>query len=343
MSLVLKPRKNGRAVYHLDERIEGRRYIRSLGTDNKKIAKERYRQLVARLVRDDAEVASHRTSIAGLRERVVDHIGATRTEKYQKQFVFAFNFLQKSFPESTDIGGIDRSSLDKWRVKSLSEVKPNTVNSYCRALRTAWNLAIDWELTAKNPFSKLGELKDSTIDERDKYFSDEEVEQVLDGFDDSELPDCFRPATELSLYCGLRLSEVLTLTPDDIKAEQLWVRGKGNKVRTVPLRGRARHIALSRVNGSPWLFPSESDHSRHVEPTRFTKQFSFHCRSVGCPRGHFHMLRHTFATRLLTGGVPMIAVSRWMGHSSVQVTDKTYGHLIPGVQDHLIDAACREQ
>tara|TARA_Y100000588_G_scaffold251535_1_gene266024 strand:- start:5130 stop:5861 length:732 start_codon:yes stop_codon:yes gene_type:complete len=233
---------------------------------------------------------------------------------------------------------IDRSSLDEWRVKALNEVKPNTVNAYCRALRTAWNLAIDRELTAKNPFSKLGELKDSTIDERHKYFSEEEVEQVLDGFDTSELPDYFRPATELSLYCGLRLSEVLTLTSDDIKAGQLWIRGKGNKVRTVPPRRRARHIAVSRVNGSPWLFPTERDHSRHVESTRFTKQFSSHCRAVGCPRGHFHMLRHTFATRLLTSGAPMIAVSRWMGHSSVKVTDQTYGHLIPGAQDHLIEA-----
>ena len=206
---------------------------------------------------------------------------------------------------------IDRSSLDEWRGKALNEVKPNTVNTYCRAPRTAWNLAIDCE------------LRDSTIDERHKYFSEEEVEQVLDGFDTSELSDYFRPATELSLYCGLRLSEVRTLTSDDIKAGQLWIRGKGNKVRTVPLRGRARHIAVSRVNGSPWLFPSERDHSRHVESTRFTKQFSSHCLAVGCPRGHFHMLRHTFATRLLTSGVAMIAVSRWMGHSSVKVTDQT--------------------
>jgi len=339
MAIVKKHRKSGGFVWHLDERIQGRRVIRSLKTDDKQTARERYHVLAARLHREEEETASRKTSVAGLRERVVDHIGATHTEKYQKQFVFAFNFLKNAFPESTDIGDIDRSSLDAFRVKALADVKPNTVNAYFRALRTAWNLAIEWELTEKNPFAKLGELKDSTIDERDKYFSEEETQMVLNGFDDSELPGYFRSAVELSLYCGLRLSEVLTLKPGDIKNDQLLVRGKGNKVRSIPLRGPARDTALSRVNGSPWLFPSEKDHSRRVETTGFSKQFSAYCHGLGCSRGHFHMLRHTFAALLLTKGVSTIRVARWMGHSSVKVTDQVYGHLIPGEQDELIELA----
>ena len=129
MAIVKKHRKSGGFVWHLDERIQGRRVIRSLKTDDKQTARERYHVLAARLHREEEETASRKTSVAGLRERVVDHIGATHTEKYQKQFVFAFNFLKNAFPESTDIGDIDRSSLDAFRVKALADVKPNTVNA----------------------------------------------------------------------------------------------------------------------------------------------------------------------------------------------------------------------
>ncbi|NQS99158.1 MAG: tyrosine-type recombinase/integrase [candidate division Zixibacteria bacterium] len=43
----------------------------------------------------------------------------------------------------------------------------------------------------------------------------------------------------------------------------------------------------------------------------------------------FHTLRHTYASHLLMYGVNIFIVSRWMGHSSVRVTEKHYGHLIP--------------
>ncbi len=43
----------------------------------------------------------------------------------------------------------------------------------------------------------------------------------------------------------------------------------------------------------------------------------------------FHRLRHTFASELLTNGVPIFKVSQSLGHSSSQLTVGTYGHLVP--------------
>jgi len=45
---------------------------------------------------------------------------------------------------------------------------------------------------------------------------------------------------------------------------------------------------------------------------------------------HLHDLRHTFTQRLLTRGVPIYKVSKILGHSSVVVTEKHYGHLAHG-------------
>lgn len=45
---------------------------------------------------------------------------------------------------------------------------------------------------------------------------------------------------------------------------------------------------------------------------------------------HFHNLKDAFASHLIMQGVDLLTVSRYLGHSDIKVTEKFYGHLIPG-------------
>lgn len=45
-----------------------------------------------------------------------------------------------------------------------------------------------------------------------------------------------------------------------------------------------------------------------------------------------HRLRHTFATRCFEAGIPMVVISRYLGHANVTITEKIYVHLL---QDHI--------
>lgn len=47
------------------------------------------------------------------------------------------------------------------------------------------------------------------------------------------------------------------------------------------------------------------------------------------PDTTFHDLRHSFASTALAAGVPVLEVSRWLGHASITETTDTYGHLLP--------------
>ena len=51
---------------------------------------------------------------------------------------------------------------------------------------------------------------------------------------------------------------------------------------------------------------------------------------AGLRRITFHALRHSYASHLMQAGASLIYVKEQMGHSSIQVTVDTYGHLIPG-------------
>ena len=60
--------------------------------------------------------------------------------------------------------------------------------------------------------------------------------------------------------------------------------------------------------------------------------------AAGIRRVTLHALRHTFASLLIQRGASLAYVKEQMGHSSIQVTVDTYGHLIPGGNIEWVDA-----
>jgi hypothetical protein len=62
---------------------------------------------------------------------------------------------------------------------------------------------------------------------------------------------------------------------------------------------------------------------------------------AGLRRFRFHDLRHTFGSLLIQDGASLAYVKDQMGHSSIQITVDTYGHLIPGADINWIDGLDR--
>jgi integrase len=58
---------------------------------------------------------------------------------------------------------------------------------------------------------------------------------------------------------------------------------------------------------------------------------------AGIRKIRLHDLRHTFGSLLLQNGASIVYVKEQMGHSSIQVTVDTYGHLIPGANVCFVD------
>jgi integrase len=58
---------------------------------------------------------------------------------------------------------------------------------------------------------------------------------------------------------------------------------------------------------------------------------------TGLRRVRFHDLRHSFASNLVSAGVPIVQVQHWLGHSTVSTTE-IYAHLAPSDGQHHIEA-----
>jgi integrase len=75
-----------------------------------------------------------------------------------------------------------------------------------------------------------------------------------------------------------------------------------------------------------------------LDQSNLTKYHFLPClERAGLRRFRFHDLRHSFGSLLIRDGASLAYVKEQMGHSSIQVTVDTYGHLIPGADIAWVD------
>ncbi len=143
-----------------------------------------------------------------------------------------------------------------------------------------------------------------------------------------------RAMLETMYGCGLRVSELVSLKSEDVDLRARLVRpfGKGSKERQVPL-GDGVHDTLA-----VYLAASRPKLLAHKPPTPFlfvTRQggpmtrrhflvlVKSYARQAGIARTISpHVLRHSFATHLLSGGADLRAIQEMLGHASVQTTQR---------------------
>ena len=61
------------------------------------------------------------------------------------------------------------------------------------------------------------------------------------------------------------------------------------------------------------------------------------CEPLNLPHAGLHTLRHSAASVMITGGVPLKVVSEILGHSSIAITGDIYGHVSPDVARQAMD------
>ena len=168
--------------------------------------------------------------------------------------------------------------------------------------------------------------------------SEEEVEALLGAPDVGEalgLRD--RAMLELLYACGLRVSELVNVTTEQINITQGVVRvvGKGNKERLVPLGEEASDwLQCYAADSRPELAGGTS--ARQLFITRrgraMTRQaFWYRLRHYSVISGinkalSPHTLRHAFATHLLNHGADLRVVQMLLGHSDLSTT-QIYTHV----------------
>jgi integrase/recombinase XerD len=165
-----------------------------------------------------------------------------------------------------------------------------------------------------------------------------QVEQLLDSVD-TKVPLGLRDRAMIEvLYAsGLRISELANAKLEDFSTEDriLRVTGKGNKTRLVPVGGKAcealaaylsseRPKLVKRRSGSE-IFLSER--GTKLTTVRIWQIVKKHAKHSGLEANIYpHLLRHSFATHLLSNGADLRIIQEMLGHADISTT-QVYTHV----------------
>jgi integrase len=145
----------------------------------------------------------------------------------------------------------------------------------------------------------------------------------------------FRSARDLAivglmLMQGLRSAEVMALNRDDVLLSegQLRVRGKGTKLRLLPLAPETtqlidHYLRVERPDPcSAALFVVLKGPARgtRITPAGLRSLFRYHRRTTGIQLANPHRFRHTFASDMVRAGMSLPALMQLMGHADIETT-----------------------
>jgi integrase/recombinase XerD len=152
---------------------------------------------------------------------------------------------------------------------------------------------------------------------------------------------------ELLYATGLRVSELVSLPDTAGKGERpfIAVRGKGGRERLVPLNAsthaalagyREARASLGKQPGK-WLFPADSA-TGHLTRQSFARDLKAIAAKAGLDSRAIspHVLRHAFATHLLSGGADLRSVQTLLGHADISTT-QIYTHVLDDRLKELVN------
>ncbi|MDR2570575.1 MAG: site-specific integrase [Oscillospiraceae bacterium] len=178
-----------------------------------------------------------------------------------------------------------------------------------------------------------------------KFLSEDELKTLLSMPDRNTrlgLRDSF--LMSLMYDAGARLSEMLNLKFNSFELDQgkpfIYLTGKGNKTRTVPIMGKTvqmfrqycREFNDGSLNSDNYLFYTIIHGVVHqLSPDAVQSFMRKYCKKAKqtCPsmpdKLHPHQLRHTRAIHLYRGGVPLSLVAEFLGHAHIS-TAQVYAY-----------------
>ncbi len=244
----------------------------------------------------------------------------------------------------------------------------STVRNALSVLRGIFNQAIEDGVVESNPAANLGRFTRNakTGGVKGIALTTQEVEIFLEAAEDF-CPE-YQPLFLLAVRAGLRRGELVALQWGDIEfgksdrdtnrfivVQHNYVRRehtttKSKKTRRVDMSRELRRVLIrlrelrlveaksqgrSDISGD-CVFPSP-DGSILDPDNLYHRYFVPILANSGIRKIRLHDLRHTFGSLLIQNGASIVYVKDQMGHSSIQVTVDTYGHLIPGANISYVD------
>lgn len=343
-------RADGSPSYKVRWYAQGRRGVRTFRDKAEAVA---YRALLERNEtnpeRADRLYAEARDTGPTLTEALHQHIaqltnvGPGQIARYKKSIPMHF----------ADIGQIRVANLTQADVKAWVQRmeaaghKPKTVSNHKGFLAAALNTAVSRQLIAHNPSKGVKVSTGMDHEEKVHYITGEQWKNIMEN-----MAPHYVPFFQFLLASGCRFGEATALTPADfdltgktalVRVTKAWKEdGKGSHVEGPPKTRKGRRTVSIPATTIDLLGDRLAVDEKHLvfTTTQGNRILSSLAHKVWGPaclkagidpkdRPRIHDIRHTSASILLRQGMDMYALSRRLGHASIQMSIDLYSDLMP--------------
>lgn len=259
-----------------------------------------------------------------------------------KEFERWLNF--KNLSKHTILGYLSdlAIALDQSKIVTKEEIEQFSLDDWRRVLSTLQNRDLssksqDRYLASLNSFANYKKKQGILLNfvklkifrkkkqEILKLIQEEEVFQFLSFYDDAKtwLEKRDKALVYLLYSTGLRINEALSLKWKDLFARYINVRGKGGKLRTVPLFPFIKDMLLDykkdAVIDQELIFWG-AQKKTPLNACHVARKFRTVCLKLGLQKFSPHDLRHACASHLLSAGCNLRSIQVLLGHSSLELT-----------------------
>jgi integrase len=323
-------KRGEKGVFYMNFTVDGKRVFKSTGKFTKKEAKHAEAMERQKLM-EQASLTPQELSSRTLLSEAIDQVYQTRWKNNKD----GEQSRTRALRLIALIGDMPVGTINEDAVRLLTfeleatNVKSATVNRYLEVLKTILRYKRqEWDFIhlKKQPKGRIRVLT--------KVEEENSVKLLRDTVHSSRRH--FYPQVsdlvEVLLDTGCRLSEMLNLKYDDVNYEtnliSIWI-NKGDRPRSIPMTSRVRTILMTRQK-------TDKTKPFNVTIDQADKAWAWVRKEMELEKDTqyvLHSLRHTCATRLVNRGVDLYVVKEWLGHSSIQVTER-YAHLAPSKLAH---------
>jgi integrase/recombinase XerD len=317
---------------------------RSLETESKAIARQRLAAWTAELEAVRWREPVGRTLHQAIERFAAEHFDRLKPKSAQRYTVSIANLINH-LPDIAlgQIGSAELSGFERARLKE--GVTTATIRRDLACLSSIYSRAEEWEWVQRNPVKPFlrGRAKAGLTEglARTRYLTLAEESAVL-----QEAGPKAAAAIVFAIDTGLRKEEQFSLRTDDIDLAGNWLTvraeiAKNGRARRVPLLPRTRAWLQKRLQGrGGYVFETGAGERYSPQSPTMAEAFQKACRKAGITdRPRWHDLRRTCGCRLLQEHrLTIHAVSQWLGHADVRVTQQRYAFL---AADALQDAIAR--
>lgn len=262
-----------------------------------------------------------------------------RIESLIKEFIIDCNYRQLATTTVNNYSRVLNHFVSNIPIDNIEDLNKQIIKSYISNLTLA--------ISSKNQYLRcimsflhwyeeeynisLGGIHIKRLREQHKVLytpSDNDIKKLMNFYNNKSYMSC-RNKTIISVFIntGIRLNELITLRVNDIDLNNkvLIVNRKGGYIQQLPLNNELQ-LQLTRFinryvsnSNNKLLFTSKN--GKRLNPN----DIHYILKRVGNNKITPHSLRRYFATSLLIReGVPLIYVSRMLGHKDIQLTNKFY-------------------